>query len=124
MHLRILIADDSPMIRKLVRQCFESQPEWEVCGEAENGKEAIEKAKELSPNVIILDLSMPIMSGLEAAAVLNKLMPAVPIVLFTSFIAKGLEEEAHSAGICKVMAKEGPLSNLIKAVRSVAVRAA
>src|SRR5271155_3206576 len=96
---RILIVDDSFLMRNLLRQCFESEPGWQVSGEACNGQEGIEKAREVHPNFIVLDLSMPVMNGLEAAKILAKVMPAVPVVMFTSFTTSNLESEALAAGI-------------------------
>jgi chemotaxis response regulator CheB len=122
MNLRVLIVDDSPLIRNLLRECFESQSEWRVCGEAVNGKEAIEKAQEVHPNFITLDLSMPVMNGIEAAKILHRLLPAVPIILFTSFITRRLEQEALAAGVGKVMEKGQPLSNLMSAARSLVLK--
>jgi DNA-binding NarL/FixJ family response regulator len=115
---RILIVDDSCLVRHLLRQCFESEPGWQVSGEAGNGREGIEKAQEVHPNFIVLDLSMPVMNGLEAAKILSKLMPAVPVVMFTSFPTRNLESEARAAGIRKVLTKSGPLTELVGCVRA------
>ncbi|HTW59031.1 MAG TPA: response regulator transcription factor [Terriglobales bacterium] len=115
---RVLIVDDSPLVRSLLRKCLESEPGWQVCGEAVNGREAIERAQAVHPNFIVLDLSMPVMNGLEAARILSRLMPAVPMIIFTSFITLGLKQQALAAGVCRVIAKDGPLSDLILAVRS------
>jgi DNA-binding NarL/FixJ family response regulator len=115
---RILIADDNPAVRTLVRRCCETEPGWEVCGEASNGKEAIEKARELHPDLIILDLSMPVMNGLEAATILRKLMPSVPLIMFTFFSTHDLERQALDAGVSKLILKTEPLQDLITAIRS------
>jgi DNA-binding NarL/FixJ family response regulator len=116
---RILIVDDSSLVRNLVRKCFESEPGWQVCGEAGNGQEAIQKAQEARPNVIVLDLSMPVMNGLEAAKVLSKLMPSVPLVMYTSFNTRHLEQEALAVGIRRVIVKSGEVRDLVSSVRSV-----
>ncbi len=71
---RVLLVDDSAIMRSMVRSLFESQPSFEVLGEAENGQEAIEKAANLKPDLIILDLAMPVMTGLDAAPVLRKML--------------------------------------------------
>ena len=118
MPSRILIVDDSAAVRKLIRRCLESTPGWQVCGEAANGKDAVEKAEEIQPNLVVLDLSMPVMNGLEVARILKKLMPEVPLIMFTSFITHRLKQEALAAGISKVIMKEGPLVDLVSAVRS------
>lgn len=115
---RILIVDDSAPLRKSLRRFFECEPGWRVAGEASNGREAIEKAHELHPNIILLDLSMPEMNGLEAAKSLSTMMPSVPLVMFTSFMTSNLESEAHACGICKVIIKSDPVFELIRCVRS------
>jgi DNA-binding NarL/FixJ family response regulator len=121
---RILIVDDSSLVRNLLRTCFESQSGWQVSGEACNGQEGIAKAQQVHPNLIVLDLSMPVMNGLDAAKALTKLMPSVPLVMFTSFMTSTLEREALAAGISKVIVKSGPLTELIGCVRSLVKDAA
>jgi DNA-binding NarL/FixJ family response regulator len=79
----ILVADDNPTIRKILCRMFELEEDYDICAEAENGQRAIELALQHRPDLIILDLSMPVMNGLEAAHELKKLMPKVPIILFT-----------------------------------------
>ncbi len=76
----VLIVDDVEIIRRALCQLFTSEADFDVCGEAENGREAIEKAQELRPDLIVLDLSMPVMNGIDAARVLRRLMPAVPLI--------------------------------------------
>lgn len=100
----ILIVDDSPTIRKAVRKLFESNG-WEVCGEAENGKDAVEIAQRVHPRLILLDLSMPVMNGLEAARVLSQVMPSVPLIMYSVNSGQFLEREAHAAGIAAVVSK-------------------
>jgi len=79
----ILVADDNPTIRRILCRAFELEKDYDVCAEAENGQQAIQLALQHRPDLIILDLSMPVMNGLEAAHELKKLMPKVPIILFT-----------------------------------------
>ena len=124
MALRILIIDDSSQVRDVMRKVFEAEPGWLVCGEASNGKEGIEMAERVHPNLIILDLSMPVMNGLEAAKILNHSMPTVPLVMFTSFETQVLEQEALAAGITKIVVKSGPLAELMNCVRVLAKNAA
>lgn len=83
MTKRILVADDNPMIRKMLCQLFEREEDYDICAEAENGQEAIDLALQLRPDLIILDFAMPILNGLDAARKLRKIMPGVPIILFT-----------------------------------------
>jgi YesN/AraC family two-component response regulator len=82
----VLIADDSEMIRKLLCKLFETEDDYSLCAEARNGEEAIALAVIHKPDLIILDVSMPVMDGLQAARKLKQIMPHVPIVLFTQHI--------------------------------------
>lgn len=79
----ILIIDDNASIRTLLRSFVEANTGFQICGEAENGPEGIEKAKELQPDLILLDLTLPGMTGTEAAPILKRLLPQVKIILFT-----------------------------------------
>jgi CheY-like chemotaxis protein len=79
----VLIAGDNSNIRKMLRRMFEQEDDYDLRAEAENGRQAIELALQCRPDLIILDLSMPVMNGLEAAHELKRLMPKVPIILFT-----------------------------------------
>src|SRR5260370_41634465 len=80
----VLIVDDNAVVRSSLRCLFESYPEFEVSGEAENGQDAIDKAERLKPDLIILDLAMPVMNGLEAAPELRKMLPDARLILFTA----------------------------------------
>ena|ERR1700723_2078140 len=79
----VLVADDSRIIRQTLCRIFEAEENYGICAEATNGKEAIELALKHRPELIILDFSMPVMNGMDAAKELKRLMPAVPIILFT-----------------------------------------
>jgi CheY-like chemotaxis protein len=81
----ILVADDSQIIRQMLCRIFEEEEEYDLCAEATNGQEAIDLAIKHRPELIILDLSMPVMNGLTAAQQLKKIMPTVPIILFTDY---------------------------------------
>ena len=107
----ILIVDDNASIRHMLRTVFEDTMGWKVCGEAENGREAV--ARELKPDLIILDLSMPIMNGLEAAPVLRRTMPPVPIILFTLHESNAVEQEALSVGVSAVVSKSAGMKTLL-----------
>jgi CheY-like chemotaxis protein len=102
---RVLIVDDSPALRRALRLHLERHPELEVCGEAENGRAAIEKVGQLKPDFVILDFSMPVMDGLEAARHIATLAPRVPMLMFTSFTSDHVLDEAHKAGIARVVSK-------------------
>jgi CheY-like chemotaxis protein len=113
----ILIVDDNPVIRRSLRVIFE-QEGWHVCGEASNGREAIAKAEELNPDLIVLDLSMPVMNGMEAAPHLRKALPHVPIVVFSVYASAIPEEEVAAAGITAVVSKADNVRSLVKLARN------
>jgi DNA-binding NarL/FixJ family response regulator len=113
----ILIADDSIFIRKALCTLFEREEDFEVCGEAENGKEAIEKAKKLHPDLILLDLSMPVMNGLDATRVLKRVMPEVPVIMFSEYSGASTEKEARSAGVWALVSKIAHISVLLGKAR-------
>jgi DNA-binding NarL/FixJ family response regulator len=110
---RVLVADDNAVVRSFVRQLFESQPDFEISGEAENGSDAVEKAEKLKPDLIILDLIMPVMTGLDAAPLLRKLLPDTPIILFTQQEGGEVERLARAAGINAVVSKSQAASELV-----------
>lgn len=119
----ILLVDDNELIRQALRRIIELS-EFVVCGEAANGREAIDKAVQLRPDVIVLDMSMPVMNGLEAAQVLKQIMPTVPLILFTLHPDSILEKHARSAGIHAIVSKgDGPNMILVHARNLVAVPA-
>ena len=114
----ILIADDHSHIRAALRALFASQPEFSICGEAKNGDEAVAKARELHPDLIVLDMSMPVLNGLEATQILRKIMPDVPIVLFTGHRTKFSDAYAAAAGVTVVVSKEQDIQVLVKEARN------
>ncbi len=83
MSKRILVADDNALIRKMLCTIFEVEEDYDLCAEASNGEEAIDLAKKHKPDLIILDFSMPVMNGVDAALELKRIMPHVPIILLT-----------------------------------------
>jgi DNA-binding NarL/FixJ family response regulator len=111
----ILIVDDSPDVRRSLRQILVEQPDWEVWGEAENGKEAIQKAEYLRPDIVILDLSMPVMNGLDAAREIRKMLPSSQLFLFSAFHTENLAEMARSAGIDAYVPKS-QIQNLLSQI--------
>ena len=108
----ILLVDDSAIVRHAVRGVFEAHG-YQICGEAENGKEAIEQAEKFHPDLIVLDLSMPVMNGLEAARILSHTMPDIPLILFSNFADILREAEARSAGLSAVVSKDKAVSILV-----------
>jgi DNA-binding NarL/FixJ family response regulator len=111
---RVMLVDDNPAIRHALQHVFEFSPEWNVCGEAENGREGIEKAKTLKPDLIVLDVSMPEMSGIEAARVIHDIMPTVPLILCSLYTDDVLRAEAKSAGIKAVVSKTQNMQVLLQ----------
>jgi len=118
----VLIADDSYSVRRALREAFARESDFEVCAEAHDGRDAIEKALRLRPDLIVLDLSMPIMNGLDAARELKGRMPSVPIILFTFHVDLFVKEAALSAGVSDVVSKSEPLSVLIAKARNLLYR--
>jgi DNA-binding NarL/FixJ family response regulator len=102
----ILIVDDSLVVRAATRHFLESQTQYEVCGEAVDGLDAIEKARHLGPDLIILDLQMPRMNGLQTARELRKLNVDAPIILFTMYADAVRPADAAKAGITAVVNKD------------------
>jgi DNA-binding NarL/FixJ family response regulator len=111
MPVKILIVDDSPEIRHLVRFFIEHNTDWQVCGEAENGVIAIEKVTECKPDAVILDLSMPVMNGLDAAREISRIAPAVQMVMFTMHTNDQLRKDAEAVGIKDVISKADSMGN-------------
>ena len=105
MTTRILIADDNEAVRSRLAELLATHDGWEVCGSVASGREAVEKAVELRPNIIILDLAMPEMDGLSAAKEIGKKLPSVPIVIFTLHKFATIDLEAKKAGVRYVVAK-------------------
>ena len=99
MPLRILIADDSRTVRHSLHGLLEQHPGWEVCAEAVDGLDAVAKAQECRPDVIVLDFFMPGMTGVEAARVLGRVLPSVPILIVTLYVTAELIKQAQAAGI-------------------------
>jgi len=114
----VLIADDVEIIRRALCELFKSEPDFDVCGEAENGREAIERAQELHPDLIVLDLSMPVMNGIDAARILRRLMPTVPLIIFSEYSDVFSAAEARSAGVSALVSKSEHLSVLVGKARA------
>lgn len=79
----VLLVDDNAAIRRMLCRLFTSEADFQICGEAEDGQEAIEKAQELHPDLVVMDLSMPVMNGIVAVRLLKRLMPRVPLIIFS-----------------------------------------
>jgi DNA-binding NarL/FixJ family response regulator len=118
MPKNILIADDNAGVRALIRTYLEMQTDFEVCGEATDGVDAIEKIKELNPDLILLDLVMPKMNGAEVASIIKRTMPNVPIILFSVHGEKIGKSLASAVGVDIVLSKPDGISNLVESVKS------
>jgi CheY-like chemotaxis protein len=103
---RILVADDNSIIRKMLSRMFASHATLEICDEATNGAEAVEMAAKVRPHLVILDLSMPVMNGIEAAARISKMYPGLPIILFTQHSETFYAMLQSAPGIRRVVSKE------------------
>jgi two-component system chemotaxis response regulator CheY len=120
----VLVVDDNAAIRHVLCQVLTSEADFDVCGEAENGQDAIEKAQALQPDLIVMDLSMPVMNGIEAARALKALMPMVPVIMFSEYGDVLSEQEAESAGVSAVVSKSAHVSVLIEKARALLYPAA
>lgn len=116
MATRILIADDHEMMRTVLRNMINSHDGWEVCAEARNGSEAVAWVKELRPDLIILDLGMPVMDGIQAAREINKRDPEAQMIMFTLHASPEVEEQARRVGVKRVVSKAKNGGRLILAI--------
>jgi len=103
---KILIADDNEPLRTFLKATLSEHSGWSICGEAANGRQAVLMAIQSKPDLVVLDLSMPMLNGLEAAAEILKILPNVPIVLYTLHKGAQLDLEAKKIGVCKVLSKD------------------
>ena len=117
MSKSVLIVDDSAVVRKVMHQFFERLADWEVGGEAADGAEAIQKAMELRPELILLDVSMPRLNGIETASILKKMMPDSHIIVFTMFDDALGSRLTSAVGVDLIVPKAAGLTGLMKAVQ-------
>jgi len=118
MTLRILIVDDHPVVRRGLRALLSARPGWEVVDEAADGVEAVDKSAQLSPDVVVLDLSMPRMDGLEACRLIRKNVPASEILVVTQHDSPQMMREAEAAGARGYVVKSNIARDLLKAVEA------
>jgi DNA-binding NarL/FixJ family response regulator len=118
MGSKILIVDDHEVVRQGIRTILRSRPQWEVCGEAVNGREAIEKANALDPDVIIMDITMPEMSGIEATREIARMRLRSAVLIFTMHESKNLAETVREAGARGFVLKSHAARDLLEALES------
>jgi DNA-binding NarL/FixJ family response regulator len=105
-------------MRIALKTLFVLRPSWEICGEAEDGREAVSKANDLRPDMIVLDFKMPLTNGLQAAQEICKNLPTTPIVMYTLYKGAQLESVARLAGVRRVVAKEDGVQGLLGAIEA------
>ena len=115
---RILLVDDDFRIRQMVRKALENELGW-ICEEADNGVDGISKARTLKPDLIVLDLSMPIMNGYDAATVLRREMPGVPVVMLTLYADVIGKTSANVIGVKAILSKTDGMAPLIRCVQTI-----
>jgi DNA-binding NarL/FixJ family response regulator len=118
MSARILIVDDHEVVRQGVRMILSARPQWEVVGEAVNGKEALEQAKKLDADVIIMDITMPEMSGIEATREIAKMKLRSAVLIFTMHESKNLADTVREAGARGFVLKSHAARDLLEALES------
>ncbi|MCW2762699.1 MAG: ATP-binding region, ATPase domain protein [Marmoricola sp.] len=121
--LRVVVVDDTPDLRDLMRMALERTREFEVVGEAENGRDAIEVARNLQPDLVFLDIAMPVMDGLEALPEVRRASPDATIVMLSGFGASEMTVRALESGADGYIQKGQPLSALLAQVRTLVVKA-
>jgi CheY-like chemotaxis protein len=119
----VLVVDDNPAVRKLICELFTREFDFKVCAEAENGSEALLKAQQFEPDLVVTDLSMPQMNGLEEIRALNKLS-LTPVILYSAHMDSFVEKEAFAAGASAVVQKINVVAVLIPTARTVLERLA
>jgi DNA-binding NarL/FixJ family response regulator len=118
MNKRVLIADDSSTVRDVLRGFLRNQEEIEICGEAADGLEAVEKAQRLKPDLILLDLIMPEINGAEVASILKQKMPQIRIILFTMYSESVGKSLSSAVGVDVVLSKPDGMSHIVESINS------
>lgn len=114
----VLVVDDNSGVRSLICELFTRTADFRVCAEAENGRDGLLKAQELEPDLVITDLSMPQMNGLEEIRALSRLMPSIPVILYSAHIDSFVEKEAIAAGASAVVSKTDVVALLLPTARA------
>jgi DNA-binding NarL/FixJ family response regulator len=113
----VLIVDDNAMVRHTLRELFKHETDFDICGEAEDGIQAVKLCEQVQPDLVVIDYSMPVMNGIEAAGVIHNKLPNTVLILFTLHGSRLVEEEAATAGISAVVSKTKEASALIQTAR-------
>lgn len=120
MTVRILVVDDHEVLREGLRSFLaKARPDWSICGEAIDGEQAIQFAKELKPDIVILDISMPVMSGLEASSRMRKLGINIPVLIFTTHYSERLATEVQQAEAQGYVLKSQAARSLVQAIETI-----
>jgi DNA-binding NarL/FixJ family response regulator len=114
--MRVVLADDHEVVRRGIRAIVNGHPPWTVCGEAENGQEAIDLVLELKPDLVVLDLSMPVMNGLQATARIRQLAPSTKILVLSMHDSAQVEHGALAAGADAFLTKGASTDTFIRTV--------
>lgn len=117
--VRIVIADDHEIFRRGLRSLLESHSNWEVCGEAVNGREAIDRVRELKPDVVVLDVTMPQVNGLEAAREIRRYMPESKVVILSQHEPALMKQSALAAGAGAYVTKSEVSRELMIAIEAI-----
>jgi len=115
---RIMVADDHEVVRKGLVSLLQAQPDWQVCGEAGDGREAVDKATQLKPDVVILDIGMPSLNGLEATRQIRKVNPQARILILTLHDSDQVVREVLNAGARGFLLKSDAARDLVAAVEA------
>ena len=122
MPIRVLIADDSELMRRQIRRTIEPDPDIEICAESENGVEAVRKAQDCRPDLVIMDVSMPLMNGLEATQVIKTLVPNLPVLVFAIDDSNQIRIESQRAGADAFLLKADGGVQLCRTIRTLVRR--
>jgi DNA-binding NarL/FixJ family response regulator len=123
MPTTILIVDDNDFVRAAMRKILEARADFQVCGEATNGREAVDKFRALRPDCVVLDFSMPVMNGIDAAREMMNIAPGIPLLLCTMYGSEQVTRAAKEVGVKRIVSKSEKLStNLIATIDALVAR--
>jgi DNA-binding NarL/FixJ family response regulator len=118
MHKRVLVADDSATVRGFIRTFLRDEKDIEVCGEAVDGLDAVQKAQSLKPDLLLLDLAMPEMNGAEVASILKRKMPRIRIILFTMYSENVGQSLTCAVGVDLVLSKPDGMMRMVQSIKT------